>query len=183
MYELYRDWAEAKEFSVREADMLKQKFDRFANENKKTGDPSCPSPVLREKCISRFSGQRNVEDIRSLARLALSFDWERVPARYRAWDTGADVDRRFNAPTDGTAYLPFWGWRRVFLPISTTPRSFPSSTGGFSRMVTAQGNGLARRFRMLLDSDGATRGWRRGRLMHWCDTHAVFLAYGRSVAF
>ena len=37
----------------RDCDMLKQKFDRLANEEKPTGNPLCPVSVRRAKKISR----------------------------------------------------------------------------------------------------------------------------------
>ena len=52
-YEDYRKWAVASEMPTRDQDMMKQKFDRLANTNKLTGDPTCPPTVSREKHIAR----------------------------------------------------------------------------------------------------------------------------------
>lgn len=46
-------WAQANSRPLCDHDSLKNKFDKLANAKKKTGDPSCPSPVRKAKHISR----------------------------------------------------------------------------------------------------------------------------------
>ena len=51
--EKYNTWTEANGLPKRDDTMLKQKFDRLANTNKSTGDPTCPTEVRRAKRIAR----------------------------------------------------------------------------------------------------------------------------------
>ena len=53
VHERYNQWAMAQSYPMRDADMLKQKFDRLANEKKPTGNPRCPAPVRKAKQVAR----------------------------------------------------------------------------------------------------------------------------------
>ena len=49
----YATWAVENDRSPRDHDSIKNKFDKLANAKKKTGDPSCPSPVRKAKNVAR----------------------------------------------------------------------------------------------------------------------------------
>lgn len=53
VHELFSGWAEGEVRPLRDADALKQKFDRLANTNKRTGDPKCPLAFRQSKSIAR----------------------------------------------------------------------------------------------------------------------------------
>lgn len=67
----YASWANTNERPRRDQESLKNTFDEFENSKKKTGDPSCPSPVRRakhvaraiqKKCAARILGTSDEED-------------------------------------------------------------------------------------------------------------------------
>lgn len=52
-FEEYKQWAFKVGYLERDANIMKQNFDRIPNENKKTGKPSCPPHIRRAKYIAR----------------------------------------------------------------------------------------------------------------------------------
>lgn len=53
VWHAYSEWAKIYGYSTRDQAMVKQKFDRLANENRPTGDAHCPPNVRRTKRIAR----------------------------------------------------------------------------------------------------------------------------------